>query len=83
MSEAQDLGQRVARLKWADGLTWSQIEAQLGQGRVKFRSQARAGKALLTLILGPLADVSEESRERVAFAMHALAYEIEHNPEHY
>ena len=45
--------------------------------------QARAGKALLTLILGPLADVSEETRERVAFAMHALAYDLEHNPEHY
>ena len=40
--------------------------------------QARAGKALLALILGPLADVSEETRERLAFAMHATAYEIEH-----
>ena len=44
--------------------------------------QARAGKAWLTLILGPLADVSEETRERLAFAMHALAYDLEHNPEH-
>ena len=44
MSEAQDLGQQVARLKWVDGLTWTQIEERLAQPRVKFRSQARVYK---------------------------------------
>lgn len=50
MTDSADLGQRVARMKWPcesngwRGMTWSEIEDELGQDRVHFRSKARRYK---------------------------------------
>ena len=36
-----EIGQKAALMKWRDGMTWRQVEDELGMPRAKFRSQAR------------------------------------------
>lgn len=44
--DIENIGQAAARLKWIDGLSWSEVEKRLGQHRDAFRTPARRYKEL-------------------------------------